>query len=159
MGPPLGEKENCTGARSVTLSPSGGTAATISLPKEHLSTNPPSEPTKNVSKSHGESARDVTPMVVLPLVFRGEIITILWRYNFYATQIVTPTLLTAPLCGNCCCVSAYPELKISLALAPSTVHNRTLPPDPALSTTYSPLRAPGTQFTYMQTHATRIWIT
>lgn len=70
IGPPRGEKENCIGARSVTLSPSGGTAATVSLLKEHLSTRPPSEPTKNVSRSQGESATEVTPIVVLPRVFR-----------------------------------------------------------------------------------------
>lgn len=67
MGPARGEKENCAGACSVTLAPSGGTAATVRLLKEHLSTRPPSVPTRNMSVSQGESAREVTPIAVSPL--------------------------------------------------------------------------------------------
>lgn len=73
------------------------------------------------------------------------------RIFIHTDHIMTPTLLAVPLWGICCGTRAYPELKVSLALAPSIVHNRTLPPEPALSTTNSPRRAAGTQFTCLHT--------
>lgn len=69
-GPDLGEKQNCTGACSVTLSPSGGSAATVWLLNEHFSTKPPSEPTRKESESHEERAREVTPTLVPPAAWK-----------------------------------------------------------------------------------------
>lgn len=65
-GPLQGLNEKTTGALSVTLCPSEGTAASVWEEKEHLSSRPPSEPTKKVSESQGDRAREVTPTVPLP---------------------------------------------------------------------------------------------
>lgn len=65
-GPLRGLKEKTAGALSVTLWPSEGTVASIWEEKEHRSSRPPSEPTRKVSGSHGDKAREVTPTVLLP---------------------------------------------------------------------------------------------
>lgn len=68
-GPLQGLNEKTAGALGVTLWPSEGTAAGVLDEKEHLSNRPPSEPTKKVSESQGDSAREVTPTVLLPRAY------------------------------------------------------------------------------------------
>lgn len=65
-GPLQGLNEKTAGALSATLCPSEGAAAGVWEEKEHLSSRPPSEPTKKVSESQGDRAREVTPTVLLP---------------------------------------------------------------------------------------------
>lgn len=65
-GPLRGLNRKTAGALRVTLWPSGGTAAGVWDEKEHLSSRPPSEPTRKVSGSQGDRAREVTPTVLLP---------------------------------------------------------------------------------------------
>lgn len=65
-GPLRGLNEKTAGALCVTLRPSEVAAAGILEEKEHLSNRPPSEPTRKVSESQGDEAREVTPTVLLP---------------------------------------------------------------------------------------------
>lgn len=65
-GPLRGLNEKTAGALWVTLRPSDAAAAGIWDEKEHLSSRPPSEPTKNVSESQGDRAREVMPTELLP---------------------------------------------------------------------------------------------
>ena len=65
-GPLQGRKEKTAGALGVTLCPSEATAAGVVEEKEHLSRRPPSEPTRKVSGSQGDRAREVMPTVLLP---------------------------------------------------------------------------------------------
>lgn len=70
-GPLQGLNGKTAGAFSVTLWPSKDTAAVIWELKEHLSNKPPSEPTKKVSESQGDRAREVIPTVLLlPRAYR-----------------------------------------------------------------------------------------
>lgn len=69
MGLPRGLNEKTAGALSVTLWPSEGATASVWEEKEHLSSRPPSEPTKKVSESQGDRARQVTPTVLLPRAY------------------------------------------------------------------------------------------
>lgn len=68
-GPVQGLNEKTAGALCVTLRRSEGAAAGILEEKEHLSNRPPSEPTKNVSESQGDRAREVTPTVLPPRAY------------------------------------------------------------------------------------------
>lgn len=68
-GPLRGLNEKTAGALSVTLWPSVGAAAGVWVEKEHLSSRPPSEPTRKVSESQGDKAREVTPTVLLPRAY------------------------------------------------------------------------------------------
>ena len=70
MGPLQGLNEKAAGALSATLWPSEGAAAGVFEEKEHLRRSPPSEPTRKVSESQGERAREVTPTVLLPRAYR-----------------------------------------------------------------------------------------
>lgn len=72
MGPPWGRKEKTAGALTVTLWSSEGTAAGVFEEKEHLSSRPPSEPTRKVSKSQGDRASEVTPTLLLPLPYEQD---------------------------------------------------------------------------------------
>lgn len=58
-------KEKTTGAVWVLLWPSEG-AVGRALEKEHLSSSPPSEPTRKVSESQGDTAREVMPTELQP---------------------------------------------------------------------------------------------
>ncbi len=69
-GPLRSLNEKTAGALSVTLWPSEGAAAGVWEEKEHLSSRPPSEPTKKVSESQGDTAREVMPTVLLPRTYR-----------------------------------------------------------------------------------------
>lgn len=68
-GPLRGLNEKTAGALGATLWPSEGAAAGVLEEKEHLSNRPPSEPTKKVSESQGDRAREVTPTVLLPRAY------------------------------------------------------------------------------------------
>lgn len=65
-GPLQGLKEKTAGAIRVTPCPLVGAAASVLEEKEHLSSRPPSEPTRKVSGSHGDRVREVTPTLLLP---------------------------------------------------------------------------------------------
>lgn len=65
-GPLPGLKEKTAGALWVTLWPSEGAVDGILEEKEHRSSRPPSEPTKKVSTSHGDNAKDVIPTELQP---------------------------------------------------------------------------------------------
>ena len=70
MGLRRGLKENTAGALRARPGPwsrEGGTAAGVWEEKEHLSSSPPSEPTRKVSGSQGARAREVMPTWLLPL--------------------------------------------------------------------------------------------
>lgn len=69
-GPLRALNEKTVGALGVTLWPSEGASAGVWEEKEHLSSRPPSEPTKKVSESQGDRARVVTPTVLLPRAYR-----------------------------------------------------------------------------------------
>lgn len=71
-GPLRGLNGKTAGALSVTLWPSEDAAASAWEEKEHLSNRPPSEPTKKVSESQGDRAREVTPTVLLPRACRRQ---------------------------------------------------------------------------------------
>ena len=88
-GPLLGEKQNWAGARRVTLSPSGGAADTVWLEKAHLRTRPPSEPTRKESRSQGETARAVTPILLPPLAYRGPELQFMTRWDTLQTLACT----------------------------------------------------------------------
>lgn len=68
-GPLRGLNEKTAGALGVTLWPSEGAAASVLDEKEHLSSRPPSEPTKKVSGSQEDSARELTPTLLLPRAY------------------------------------------------------------------------------------------
>lgn len=70
-GPLRGLKEKTAGALSITLWPSEDIAAAAGVweEKEHRSSSPPSEPTRKVSESQGDRAREVTPTVLLPRAY------------------------------------------------------------------------------------------
>lgn len=57
--------EKTTGALWVLLWPSEG-AVDRALEKEHLSSSPPSEPTRKVSESQEDTAREVMPTELQP---------------------------------------------------------------------------------------------
>lgn len=65
-GPLPGLKEKTAGALWVTLWPSEGAVDGILEEKEHRSSRPPSEPTKKVSASHGDNAKEVMPTELQP---------------------------------------------------------------------------------------------
>lgn len=64
-GPLRGLNEKTAGALSVAFWPSKAVAASFWEEKEHLSSRPPSDPTRKVSESHGDRAIDVIPTVLL----------------------------------------------------------------------------------------------
>lgn len=66
MGPLLDLNENTAGALRGTLWPLEDAAASVLEEKEHRSNRPPSDPTKKVSESQGDRAREVTPTALLP---------------------------------------------------------------------------------------------
>lgn len=72
MGPLRGLNEKTAGALSGTVWPSEGAAADVWEEKEHLSSRPPSEPTRKVSESQGDRAREVTPIVLLPRAYKQQ---------------------------------------------------------------------------------------
>lgn len=64
-GPLRGLKEKTAGALNITLWLSKGAAASVWEEKEHLSSRPPSDPTRKVSESHGDRAIEVMPTLLL----------------------------------------------------------------------------------------------
>lgn len=72
MGPLPSLNIKIAGALWVKLWPTEGTVASILEEKEHLSSRPPSEPTKKVSESQEDSAREVMPTVLQPRAYRAH---------------------------------------------------------------------------------------
>lgn len=66
MGPLLRLKEKSAGAAWVRLWPAEGAEGGPFLEKEHRSSRPPSEPTRKVSRSQEDKAREVRPSELQP---------------------------------------------------------------------------------------------
>lgn len=85
MGPLPSLNIKIAGALWVKLWPWEGTVATILEEKEHLSSRPPSEPTKKVSESQEDSAREVMPTVLQPRAYQAHKIICSYTYtHFYS---------------------------------------------------------------------------